>query len=299
MSSFLRRRVEPGDVDEVVRIVRALDEEFIGRSDFGAADLDDKWRAIDPSRDAWLVFKGDAAVGFGTVDTRPDPPRSDGYVHPAYFGLGAGSFLVAALEDELRARGASRVHTAVLAADERAQRLLAARGYREIRRFLQMRITLHDEPSPPRWPEGVAVTGFSLEDGPAFHAAYEEAFADHWNHRRRSFEPWRTDHIERPDAALDLWAVVRSEEQIVAGTTLIREREGVAWVSRLFTVRDWRQRGLGEALLRDAFGKFWREGRHEVALGVDATSTTGANRLYERVGMHVDWASVVLEREIV
>jgi hypothetical protein len=31
---------------------------------------------------------------------------------------------------------------------------------------------------------------------------------------------------------------------------------------------------------------------------VDATSATGADRLYERVGMHVHWAAVVFEKRI-
>jgi GNAT superfamily N-acetyltransferase len=98
--------------------------------------------------------------------------------------------------------------------------------------------------------------------------------------------------------APELWTVVRADGAIVAGSMLIRERHGVAWVSRLFTVRDWRRRGLGEALLHDAFGKFWRQGRPVVGLGVDAQSETGANRLYERVGMRVHWGAVVFEKAL-
>jgi GNAT superfamily N-acetyltransferase len=105
--------------------------------------------------------------------------------------------------------------------------------------------------------------------------------------------------MEGPDFAPELWAVVRDGDRIVAGSELIRERNGVAWISRLFTARDWRRRGIGEALLHDAFGKFWREGRREIGLGVDAQSNTGANRLYERVGMHVHWGAVVFEQELV
>jgi GNAT superfamily N-acetyltransferase len=298
MSSLRRRPVEDADTADIVRIVRALDERFIGRSDYAAAELDEKWRTLDPATSAWLVVDGDDAVAFGTVDDRPDPPRTDGYVDPEHFGRGVGAFLVGELEGEVAARGARALHTAVLAADEPAQRLLESRGYREIRRFLIMRLTLDAEPPVPSWPDGVSVRAFTDADGPAFHSAYEDAFADHWNHRRRDFDAWRVDHLDRPDAATDLWAVVRAGDDIVAGTTLVREREGAAWVSRLFTARPWRRRGIGEALLHDAFGKFWREGRREVALGVDASSSTGAHRLYERVGMHVDWASIVYEKEL-
>ena len=76
------------------------------------------------------------------------------------------------------------------------------------------------------------------------------------------------------------------------------ERLGVGWVSRLFTVRDWRGRGIGAALLADAFGRFWRSGRRSVGLGVDAQNDTGAQRLYERAGMRVQRAAVVFERSL-
>jgi GNAT superfamily N-acetyltransferase len=104
--------------------------------------------------------------------------------------------------------------------------------------------------------------------------------------------------MDAVDFAPDLWTVVRDGDRIVAGSELIRERNGVAWVSRLFTARDWRRRGIGEALLYDAFGKFWAEGLTAVGLGVDATSETGANRLYERVGMHVNWGAIVFEKAL-
>ena len=46
-------------------------------------------------------------------------------------------------------------------------------------------------------------------------------------------------------------------------------------------------RGLGRALLLRAFQDFRARGFHEVGLGVDAASLTGATRLYESVGMRV------------
>ena len=51
--------------------------------------------------------------------------------------------------------------------------------------------------------------------------------------------------------------------------------------------RPWRRRGLGEALLREAFVALGAAGKRRAGLGVDAENTTGAVALYKRVGMHV------------
>jgi ribosomal protein S18 acetylase RimI-like enzyme len=53
-------------------------------------------------------------------------------------------------------------------------------------------------------------------------------------------------------------------------------------------LRPWRRRGLGLALLRHSFQEFFRRGRRKVGLGVDASSLTGATRLYEKAGMRSD-----------
>jgi mycothiol synthase len=51
--------------------------------------------------------------------------------------------------------------------------------------------------------------------------------------------------------------------------------------------RPWRRQGLALALLRHAFGEFYRRDIQGAALVVDATSLTGATKLYEKAGMQV------------
>ena len=70
----------------------------------------------------------------------------------------------------------------------------------------------------------------------------------------------------------------------------------MGWVNSLGVRRPWRRRGLALALLRHAFGVFYRRGKTKVGLGVDATSLTGATRLYEKAGMHVQRKSVTYEK---
>jgi ribosomal protein S18 acetylase RimI-like enzyme len=52
------------------------------------------------------------------------------------------------------------------------------------------------------------------------------------------------------------------------------------------------------ALLRQAFVTFQQMGRAGVGLGVDASSLTGATRLYERAGMRVVLRFDMYEKEL-
>lgn len=62
--------------------------------------------------------------------------------------------------------------------------------------------------------------------------------------------------------------------------------------------RAWRRAGLGEALLLRSFAEFRRRGYTRGTLGVDASSVTGATRLYERAGMRVYRDTVFLEKQL-
>jgi mycothiol synthase len=62
--------------------------------------------------------------------------------------------------------------------------------------------------------------------------------------------------------------------------------------------RPWRRRGLGLALLRSAFGGFYRRGTRKVALAADSQSLTGATRPYERAGMHLERLYSVYRKEL-
>jgi ribosomal protein S18 acetylase RimI-like enzyme len=70
----------------------------------------------------------------------------------------------------------------------------------------------------------------------------------------------------------------------------------MGFVNTLGVRAPWRRRGLGLALLHAAFGRFWEQGEHRVALGVDAENPTEAKRLYERAGMRAVWRADVYEK---
>jgi mycothiol synthase len=220
-------------------------------------------------------------------------------VHPEEQGRGVGTELVTALEATATSRGAQRIQNGVTEPDEAGHRLLAGLGYRPVRVFREMRIELDAAPGPPDWPEGLVPDEFdAVRDAAAFHAAEQEAFADHWEFRPRDLARWRELHVETERFDPSLWRVVRAGDEIVAGAICEADRYGGGWVSVLFTRRPWRAQGVGRALLRDAFGKFWDRGEPSVGLGVDAESTTGAFQLYESVGMRPVMGWVMHEKHL-
>ena len=287
------------DAAAVTELVVALESSLCGQSAFSQADLEDEWLELDLDRDARVVRDGDLIVGYGVVRERREPWRVEGYVHPDALGRGIGKLIATGLEEHALRGGARRVQNSVLEADSAARGLLESLGYAAVRVFRELRIELEAPPPAPQWPDGLRVVPFDPErDALEFHAANEEAFADHWDYRPRDFESWSKTHLESERFDPTLWCVVRAGDEIAAGTVCAGGTYGGGFVHALFTRRPWRRQGVGAALLGDAFGRFWERGEHSVGLVVDAASDTGAFRLYERAGMAPLLGWVMYEKEL-
>jgi GNAT superfamily N-acetyltransferase len=299
MTSFRLDRAVAADTAAVTQLVVALESSLYGQSSFSQADLEEEWSELDLGQDAWVVRDGDRIVGYGVVPERGELVRAEGYVHPVALGLGIGTLIATALEEDAVQGGARRIQNAVLEADSAAGRLLGSLGYGAVRVVRELRIELEERPPVPEWPDGLRVVPFEPErDAAEFHAAHQEAFADHWEYRARDFASWSKDHLGSERFDPTLWCVVRAGEEIAAGTICTGETYGGGWVHALFTRRPWRRQGVGAALLNDSFGRFWERGERDIGLGVDAASATGASRLYERAGMAPVLGWVVYEKEL-
>ena len=195
--------------------------------------------------------------------------------------------------------GARRIQNSVFEVDSAARTLLESLGYGAVRVFREMRIELDAPPPTPDWPHGLRVVPFDAQrDAPAFHAAHQEAFADHWDYTPRDFASWSKGHLESDRFDPALWCVVRAGDEIAAGTICTADTYGGGWVHVLFTRRPWRRQGVGAALLGDSFRRLWERDEHSVGLGVDAASDTGAFRLYERAGMSPALGWVTYEKAV-
>jgi ribosomal protein S18 acetylase RimI-like enzyme len=186
----------------------------------------------------------------------------------------------------------------MLAENGAARRLLESHGYREVRRFYRMQIDLGAPSEPSRWPDGISVSTFRIEDAREFKDALDEAFEDDWGFHRSTFEQWKRDRLEAPETDTSLWFIARDGGEIAGIIRCDGERFGGGWVGALGVRKPWRGRGLGNALLRHAFAEFHRRGAPHVGLGVDAQNESGALRLYEKAGMRVVSADVVFEKEL-
>jgi GNAT superfamily N-acetyltransferase len=289
----------PADAAAVTEVVRALEASLYGESSYSQADLEDEWSNLDLERNARVVRDGDRIVGYGALHELGELCRAEGFVHPDAFGRGVGRLIATGFEEDAARRGARRVQNNVFEVDSAARGLLESLGYHPVRVFREMRIELEAPPSAPKWPDGLRVVAFDPQrDALEFHAAHQEAFADHWDYTPREFESWSKSHLagDRFDPAL--WCVVRAGAEIAAGTICTGDTYGGGFVQALFTRRPWRKQGVGAALLGDAFGRFWARGERSIGLGVDAASGTGAFRLYERAGMAPVLGWVMYEKEL-
>jgi mycothiol synthase len=288
------RPATPEDVPQVAELFGSVEEALLGRpSNFDAEAVRGWWQTIALETNTWLFEEDGVLVAAAGGQVHGDRGNAGGAVRPAAQGRGLGTQLLELVEGRLREQGAARIHSWAIAADTRAAELFEGRGYLEVRRFWEMAIELENEPPEPATP----VEPFRDEDAPAFHAALEEAFADHWEPHPEAFEDWWGRQRARTNYDPSLWFVIRDGDEIAA---VARDelRTGAGYVGALGVRRPWRGRGYGRDLLLHSFREFRRRGMRRATLGVDAANPTGATHLYESVGMHVEQEEIVWEKAL-
>jgi mycothiol synthase len=166
---------------------------------------------------------------------------------------------------------------------------LASRGFGIVRHAHRMEIDLTRAAPKPERPVGVSVRPFQPGDERVFYEIHQETFEDTWEPIHETYEEWAHWLLQPSEFVPELWFLALSGDE-PAGFVICHPhttRPELGWVKILGVRRPWRRRGLGRALLLHAFGEFQERGLRGAGLGVDATSLTGANKLYEQVGMEV------------
>jgi mycothiol synthase len=288
------RALRAGDAAAVAELLVEDDRHFGLPPSITEQDVRSWWLRTDLDHDSWLLEENGASIAGGWFDRLDDHAFGGGCVRPGEKGRGLGSWLVETMESHASGLGLNLIRNVTTAKDEGARTLFEGRGYKDARRHWVMAIELDEEPPAPELPDGLALETFREEDARAFHDATKEAFADEWGFHAMAFEQWW--EMRKGDDT-SLWFVIRDGSEIAANARC-DEMRGGGFVGSLAVRRPWRRRGLGRALLLHAFSEFKNRGYERASLGVDSENPTGATRLYESVGMHVESEHVTFEKEL-
>jgi mycothiol synthase len=321
-AEFTMRPATPADIPALVDLFNASEKIVTGYPMTTAKNFERSWTA--PNFDVAnstrvLIEKGTERVaGYISVwDTEPLPVSNwvAGRVHPDYEGRGLGTALhrwaafrlqqaVARVPDDLKVE----YHTGALKQHTAAHPLFESLGMEKVRYFWRMIIELDgDKVIPePVLPEGVVIRPWSeVNDEISLRdiaAADQEAFRDHWGYVDQPLDElladWQHWLDKTPEMGPDCWFLALDEQNKneIAGFSLCirKSRNNLKWgyLDGLGVRRAYRKQGIGLALLHHTFRYFQALDFERVELHVDASSLTGATRLYEKAGMHVDEESI-------
>ncbi len=304
----LRRPHQTADFAEVLALVQACDIAVYGDSDWTEQELREEWEDLDLEQSAWLAIDGDAVAGVMHLsEIREGRIITDGYVHPAHTGRGAGALLLAAVEARARELEPGLVpgqrvylESAHLVGDASAPALFSGNGFVPVRTFFRMVRPSHAPEPAPSLPDGLTFRPFDQDlHGQAVHEAVEEAFVNEWGHQPQPYAAWRETVTGWARFDPELVVVVWDDDEVAALSLNYDKRMGDwGWIGTLAVRPAWRRRGLGLALLHESFRRFADRGETTVALGVDSENPTGATRLYERAGMRVLWRADIWQKEL-
>ena len=106
---------------------------------------------------------------------------------------------------------------------------------------------------------------------------------------------WRASglNLER-----DTFVVETSGGRIVGYDELVNAHKYAVLSMDGYGHPEFNGRGIAEALLLHSFAEYYGRGTRTIGLGVDSNGPTGAQRQYQKVGMHPASASVTYEKEL-
>lgn len=307
------------DIEQAVALFNLCTQETQGTNGTDVDHVRTEWGTpnFNLETDTRLVFAPDQTlVGYIEFWDTEEPHvklHCWGRVHPDHRGQGLGTAMLQWAEARAhegldRAPNGARVTLTQYASDKEThgRRLLENHGYSVIRHFYRMRVDFPEAIPEPAWAEGITVRCFDPEaDLEAMVHAVRDSFKDHWGHVDTPFEEelvsWKQWIDDSENVDPNLWFLAMDGEEIV-GISLCKETytpsPEIGWINVLGVRRPWRRRGIALALLHHTYHALRARGKTGAGLGVDATSLTGANRVYERVGMHPTIRDDAFEKEL-
>lgn len=256
--------------------------------------------SVEVENDVRVLERDGRLIGYADVDgTRDEPPLwwCDVKVSPEVDASEVVPTLVSWL-DERAEKGRLRVWTSE--SDRRVAGAFTALGFEPSRHSYRMEIDLTGDPREPAWPTGIAVRTMREDEHQLVYDGVREVWRDTSDPMDETFAEWAHWTVRSDAFDPGLWFLAFAGDEL-AGFSLCRQDANdpsAGYVGTLGVRRSWRKQGLGEALLLHSFQAFRARGWTRGTLGVDASSPTGATRLYERAGMRVYRNTAFFERPV-
>lgn len=225
------------------------------------------------------------------------------HVHPDARGHGVGAALIDSAAETARGWGATYISTAIPDADPRSLVFLERHGFKKVRTFDKMRLSLKKDQAGPAVPAGYTLRNFRAGDEAGFVHVFNAAFGDHWDfvplteaevsqwNRRPSFDPRGCFLLFEGEALVGFATVLFNPERAeVTGQVIGR-------IFEMGVLPSHRRKGLGYVLLQVALKYASENGFAAVDLVTDAESEAG-KQLYAKVGFEEKRSSLVLHRQV-
>ena len=306
--------VHPDDLAEATRVILEAEAAVVDTPDTTSDDVVHLLTvsSTDRERTVFVVDDEDAVVGLLRVEKDPfeQVTQLDVVTVPWPQSRSMRAELLAlglqGARDHRAEAGSStwKARAGIYVQDTTFGEVLTDAGMVPARRFYMMSIDATSTLIPdemPSLPDGVEIV--VRDDDETRRAIYEldrVAFMEHWGWADYPYDDWIEHMTASPsfDPA-DWWLL--TVDGVPAGICLLsnsRAELNEGYVGVLGVLKEYRGRGLAQLLLRRAFVHYRAQGRKAIALGVDATNTTGAVALYEKVGMRPALVFEVYEHDL-
>jgi ribosomal protein S18 acetylase RimI-like enzyme len=298
-AGFVLRALTADDLPAVQALMDACESADTGERCVHIQDIaaDVHGPHFDLERGTWVIVAPDGRLAAAGWANRPEDDgtvAADHYVRPDLRGMAFDEVFLDLIEERAAAfaretseTGGMRLVTFCEPLLATRRDLTAARGFVVVREIYQMRLDLA-KPAAAAFPAGISLRrAHPGEDDHARHAASEEAFSAHFLYSPTPFDEWQRWAVQHAGFDPELWLVAWDGDEI-AGQVWALPRGREVFIQDLSVRKRWRGRGIGLALLLEAFRLLATRGYPFVRLYMDAQNATGALDLYLRAGMRVE-----------
>jgi len=299
MKQYSVRPANLQDIDPVFEIIAKQLLADLGETFISLDDLRKRWEQTDLENNTLTAFADGKLAGF--AELRDGDSLLIYLENRNNVDLAFQFLMLLEQKAASQAKGKLELFTQISEKNKTLLQLFASNGYHSNLSFITMETRLDDTPPAPKLPDGIHIRTFiSGQDEQVTYETDEDAGKDKGYHNPLSYEQWtRRMGLNNDDFDPNIWFLACAGEKVVGVALNAYDSDSnTAWVDHLSVLREWRNKGIGKALLQRSFVEFHKRGIQTAKLNVDSKSLTNAPKLYENVGMKTVQQYHIYKKEI-